>query len=70
MPVVITGLGESAPLPAVSAFVEFGCALHVLRDPGHHGASGWAAGARAAMSPRMAEWIQAWWWWPSGCGPC
>jgi len=42
--------------------IEFGSALHVLRDPGHHGAGQWAAGVRARMSPRLAAWTQAWWW--------
>jgi hypothetical protein len=46
----------------VSALVEFGSALHVLRDPGHHGAEAWAAGVRAEMSPRLASWTRAWWW--------
>jgi hypothetical protein len=47
MPTAITGLhgGPGRPAPVVSAQVEFGSALHVLRDPGHHGADGWAAGS-------------------------
>ena len=65
MPTAITGLdggGPGRPAPVVSALVEFGSALHVLRDPGHHGADGWAAGVRAEMSPRLASWTRAWWW--------
>jgi DNA-binding transcriptional ArsR family regulator len=49
-------------VPVVSALVEFGSALHVLRDPGHHGADRWAAAVRAAMSPRLAGWTESWWW--------
>jgi len=65
MPIVICGLGDEGagrPVPVVSALVEFGSALHVLRDPEHHEAAGWAAGVRSAMSPRLAAWTQAWWW--------
>jgi DNA-binding transcriptional ArsR family regulator len=65
MPILITGLGGSGaarPLPVVSALMEFGSALHVLRDPGHHGADAWAADIRAGMSPRLAEWTESWWW--------
>lgn len=65
MPTAITGLdggGPGRPAPVVSALVEFGSALHVLRDPGHHGADRWAAGVRAVMSPRLASWTRAWWW--------
>ena len=60
----ITGLGDSGRRPAavVSAMIEFGSALHVLRDPGHHGADQWAAGVHARMSPRLAAWTRAWWW--------
>lgn len=65
MPIAITGLdgtGPGRPVPVVSALVEFGSALHVLRDPGHHGADLWAAGVRAEMSPRLASRTAAWWW--------
>jgi DNA-binding transcriptional ArsR family regulator len=65
MPIIISGLaGPSAasPEPVVSALVEFGSALHVLRDPGHHGAGSWAADIRAAMSPDLASWTESWWW--------
>ena len=65
MPTAITGLGDEGPgrpVPVVSALVEFGSALHVLRDPGHHDAAAWAAGVRTAMSPRLVAWTQAWWW--------
>jgi DNA-binding transcriptional ArsR family regulator len=65
MPTVITGLGETGPdrpEPVVSALIEFGSALHVLRDPGHHGAAGWAAGICAGMSERLVAWTRAWWW--------
>jgi len=65
MPTAITGLGEAGPCrpsPVVSPLIEFGSALHVLRDPGHHGAIGWAAGVRAKVSPRLVARTQAWWW--------
>jgi hypothetical protein len=54
MPTAITGLddgGPGRPAPVVSALVEFGSALHVLRDPGHHGADAWAAPAPYAFRP-------------------
>lgn len=64
MPIAIVGLNGAAarPVPVVSAMVEFGAALHVLRDPGHHGAERWAADVRARLSPRLAEWTRSWWW--------
>src|ERR1051326_6316090 len=65
MPTVITGLGAAGPgrpVPVVSPLIEFGSALHVLRDPGHHGAAGWAAGSGGKMSRRLLAWTQAWWW--------
>ena len=65
MPTAITGLDGPAgagPVPAVSALIELGSALHVLRDPGHHGAGPWAGSVRAAMSPRLAGWTESWWW--------
>ena len=63
MAITITGLGGSAPVrPVVSAVVEFGSALHVLRDPGHHGAERWAADTWAKMSPRLAGRTELWWW--------
>jgi DNA-binding transcriptional ArsR family regulator len=65
MPTVITGLGEvgpGRPVPVVSALIEFGSALHALRDPGHHDATVWAAGIRAKMSRPLAARTQAWWW--------
>jgi DNA-binding transcriptional ArsR family regulator len=65
MPIAITGLGEAGPgrpVPAVSALIEFGSALHALRDPGHHGATAWAAGVRAKMSQPLVTWTRAWWW--------
>jgi DNA-binding transcriptional ArsR family regulator len=49
-------------VPVVSPLIEFGSALHVLGDPGHHGATGWAAGIRAMMSQRLVAWTRAWWW--------
>jgi DNA-binding transcriptional ArsR family regulator len=49
-------------VPVVSTLIEFGSALHVLRDPGHHGATGWAAGIRAKMSRRLVAWTRGWWW--------
>ncbi|MDP4511033.1 ArsR/SmtB family transcription factor [Nonomuraea turcica] len=66
MPTVITGLDRcmqaGSLLPAVSAMTEFGSALHVLRDPGHHGLEDWAAKIRRAMSPRLVAWTRSWWW--------
>jgi uncharacterized protein DUF5937 len=65
MPISILGLDEADPArsgPAVSALVEFGSALHVLRDPGHHGSGEWAAGVRGAMSPGLDRRTRAWWW--------
>lgn len=65
MPTAITGLsgtGPGRPGPVVSALVEFGSALHVLRDPGHHGAVPWAADVRAAMGPDLAARTESWWW--------
>jgi hypothetical protein len=65
MPTAITGLGDAGPgrpAPVVSALVEFGSALHVLRDPGHHRAEDWADGVRARLSPRLAGQTRAWWW--------
>jgi DNA-binding transcriptional ArsR family regulator len=65
MPISIVGLdnsGAAPPAAAVSALVEFGSALHVLRDPGHHGAAGWAADVRAMLSPRLAARAESWWW--------
>jgi hypothetical protein len=65
MPISIVGLddpGAAPPAAVVSALVEFGSALHVLRDPGHHGAAGWAADVRGALSPRLAARTESWWW--------
>ncbi|MFI6478610.1 DUF5937 family protein [Nonomuraea sp. NPDC050663] len=66
MPTVITGLDRcmqvGSLLPAVSALTEFGSALHVLRDPGHHGLDEWAAKILASMSPRLAARTRSWWW--------
>src|SRR5262249_20198349 len=65
MPISIVGLGGSGPArtaPVVSGLVEFGSALHVLRDPGHHGAEPWAAAVRAVMSPELAGWTESWSW--------
>lgn len=65
MTIVITGLGPAAParpLPIVSPLLEFGSALHVLGDPGHHGAEPWAARVRAAMSPRLLDRTDSWSW--------
>jgi hypothetical protein len=65
MPISIVGLDEADPArsgPAVSALIEFGSALHVLRDPGHHGAGDWAAGVRSSMSSDLDRRTQAWWW--------
>jgi DNA-binding transcriptional ArsR family regulator len=42
--------------------VEFGAALHVLGDPGHHRSTAWAALIRASMSPRLAAWTGSWSW--------
>jgi DNA-binding transcriptional ArsR family regulator len=61
MPIAISGLGRP-PTPVVSALVELGSALHVLRDPTHHGADRWAAEVQAAMSDWLAERTRAWSW--------
>ncbi|MDP4511768.1 ArsR/SmtB family transcription factor [Nonomuraea turcica] len=47
---------------AISAMTELGSALHVLRDPGHHGLEEWAARIRTEMSPRLDAWTRSWWW--------
>ncbi len=72
MPTAIVGLAAGAEpggapvaatlAPVVSALVEFGSALHVLRDPGHHDAVEWGDGVRAAMSPELASQTRSWWW--------
>ena len=65
MPISVVGLDEADPArsgPAVSALVELGSALHVLRDPGHHGSDEWAARVRGAMSPGLDRRTRAWWW--------
>jgi DNA-binding transcriptional ArsR family regulator len=65
MATAITGLGDGGPgrpVPVVSGLVEFGSALHVLRDPRHHGAAEWAARVSAAMSPRLMARTRSWWW--------
>lgn len=65
MPISIVGLGGSGPArpaPVVSGLVEFGSALHVLRDPGHHGAEQWAAAVRHVMSTELAGWTESWSW--------
>jgi DNA-binding transcriptional ArsR family regulator len=49
-------------VPVVSPLIEFGSALHVLRDPDHHGATEWAAGVHAKMDQRLVAWTRAWWW--------
>jgi DNA-binding transcriptional ArsR family regulator len=62
MPISITGLGATRLAPVVEPMVELGGALHVLDDPEHHGAVGWAEGIRARMSPALAEATEAWSW--------
>lgn len=65
MPIAIAGVaddGPGRPVPVVSAMIEFGSALHVLGDPGHHGREAWAAEVRGSISPRLAEWTQSWAW--------
>lgn len=62
---MITGLATTAalrPATIVSAIVELGSALHVLRDPGHHDAEGWAADVRTRISPALAGSIENWAW--------
>lgn len=60
MPLVI--VNASASTAVVSALVELGSALHVLRDPGHHGLADWAAGVRARISPELDGLIGTWSW--------
>jgi DNA-binding transcriptional ArsR family regulator len=58
VPISVVGLDEADPArsgPAVCALVEFGSALHVLRDPGHHGSAEWAAGVLAAQARQFAD---------------
>jgi DNA-binding transcriptional ArsR family regulator len=73
MPTAIVGLGNvgtaagdrpggAEPMPVVSGLIEFGSALHVLRDPGHHDAVQWADDLRATMSPDLAAETRAWLW--------
>jgi len=65
VPIAIVGVadaGPGRPVPAVSPVVEFGAALHVLGDPGHHRSTAWAALIRASMSPRLAAWTGSWSW--------
>jgi DNA-binding transcriptional ArsR family regulator len=65
VPISIVGLDEAGPArfgPAVSALMELGSALHVLRDPGHHGSDEWAARVRGALSPGLDRRTRAWWW--------
>jgi DNA-binding transcriptional ArsR family regulator len=46
----------------ISPMIEFGSALHVLGDPGHHGADAWAARVRDSMSRELAGQTDAWSW--------
>jgi Family of unknown function (DUF5937)/Helix-turn-helix domain len=58
----VTGPAAGRPVAVVSPLVELGSALHVLRDPGHHDAEGWAAEVRATISPRLSDSIASWSW--------
>lgn len=62
MPISITGLGDARLVAVVEPMLELGGALHVLDDPGHHDAAGWADGIRARMSPELAEATREWAW--------
>jgi len=62
VPTAITGLDRAWPAVLVEPLVELGNALHVLDDPGHHGAVDWAERVRSRMSPRLAEATVAWAW--------
>jgi DNA-binding transcriptional ArsR family regulator len=57
MPVVISGLTAAMPLfAAVSPLAEFGSALHVWQDPGHHDRADWAPPISAGLLSRTERW--------------
>jgi len=65
MPITIAGVsdaGPGRPVPVVSPMIEFGSALHVLGDPEHHGAAGWAAQMRGSMTAELAAQTGTWTW--------
>lgn len=62
MIVGLSGPAAARPVAVVSAIIELGSALHVLRDPGHHDAERWAAGVRARITPALACSIESWAW--------
>jgi DNA-binding transcriptional ArsR family regulator len=62
VPTAITGLHRARPTTVVEPLIELGSALHVLDDPGHHGAVEWADGIRARLSPALAEATAKWAW--------
>ena len=65
MPITIAGVsdaGPGRPVPVVSPMIEFGSALHVLGDPEHHGAAGWAAQMRGSMTSGLAAQTGTWTW--------
>jgi DNA-binding transcriptional ArsR family regulator len=65
MPIAIAGLRAlpaGQPRTVVSPLVELGSALHVLVDPAHHRAEGWAAGVRDRLSPSLRARTSAWAW--------
>jgi DNA-binding transcriptional ArsR family regulator len=65
MPIAIAGLRAlpaGQPRTVVSPLVELGSALHVLADPAHHRADGWAAGVRESLSPSLRARTSEWAW--------
>ncbi|MGH3479104.1 MAG: DUF5937 family protein [Nocardioidaceae bacterium] len=58
----LQGLSMRGPIPVVSPLVEMGSALHVLADPSHHQADGWAADLRSGLDPDLARRTSAWAW--------
>lgn len=62
MTVIVTGIEAAHPVPATSALVELGCALHVLNDPTHHDADQWATRVRTTLSPSDEAELARWSW--------
>jgi DNA-binding transcriptional ArsR family regulator len=65
MPITVAGLRALAPgqpIPVVSPRVEMGSALHVMADPSHHHADGWATTVGSRLSPALRRRTTAWAW--------